>query len=323
MPIQATHQNCHLKERSGEGSEFGFFGSSGLRMTRVWVGVQKSFGLVVGLVLVSFGISWAAEAREPIAVLVSLAPYAYLTEKIGGERVAVRTLLPPGADEHLFEPSPSDLLAARKSRIWFQAGTAIEVEIAWAPKILAGAPRMRVVDTAASLPRESKEDPHVWILPQNALVISERILEGLSDADPEGADFYRLRYQKLREELGLLSAELTQKLGPLNGKIIFANHPSWGHLLTGYGLRQEALSEEGKEPGPRRIFELHRRAAAEGVRAIILSPEHPSGPALLLARQSGLKVISRSALSADYSENLLGLAGELSRADEKVAEPAR
>jgi ABC-type Zn uptake system ZnuABC Zn-binding protein ZnuA len=50
------------------------------------------------------------EAAEPVLQLVAtVAPIADLVARVGGERVTVTSLVPPGADSHTYEPRPRDV----------------------------------------------------------------------------------------------------------------------------------------------------------------------------------------------------------------------
>ena len=66
-------------------------------------------------------ILWAGEDR--ITVAVSLQPYATLVKMLGGDRVNVVTLLPPGADPHNFEPKPAVIKAFSVAQVYFTDGS--------------------------------------------------------------------------------------------------------------------------------------------------------------------------------------------------------
>lgn len=47
--------------------------------------------------------------EEKIGVVVTLLPQAEFVEKVGGNRVKVIVMVPPGANPHIYEPTPSQL----------------------------------------------------------------------------------------------------------------------------------------------------------------------------------------------------------------------
>ena len=50
-----------------------------------------------------------ATAEPELRIVAKLAPVADLVAMVGGERVEVTSLVPPGADSHTYEPRPSDV----------------------------------------------------------------------------------------------------------------------------------------------------------------------------------------------------------------------
>lgn len=53
-------------------------------------------------------------------------PLAYFTERIGGERVNVESIYPPGANEHTFEPTQQDMIALAEADLLFYIGLGLE-----------------------------------------------------------------------------------------------------------------------------------------------------------------------------------------------------
>ncbi len=80
----------------------------------------------------------ALASEEPLNVVVSVIPVAYIVEELGGERVRVDALVPPGASPHTFEPVPSDLRKLARARYFIGIGGGLD---AWSGKLLAAAPK--------------------------------------------------------------------------------------------------------------------------------------------------------------------------------------
>jgi zinc transport system substrate-binding protein len=82
---------------------------------------------------------------EPMPVTVSIAPQAYFVKRIGGDKIDVATMVPPGADAHTFEPKPSQMAALQKAKIYFALG--IDFEKAWLPRFADMNKTMAIVRT--------------------------------------------------------------------------------------------------------------------------------------------------------------------------------
>ena len=50
-----------------------------------------------------------ATAAEPLRIVATIQPLGLVARELGGDRVAVSVLVPPGASPHTFEPQPSDV----------------------------------------------------------------------------------------------------------------------------------------------------------------------------------------------------------------------
>lgn len=59
-------------------------------------------------------------------VYTTVYPLQYFTEQIGGDLVEVKTIYPPGADEHSYEPSQKDMMNLADSDLFFYVGLGLE-----------------------------------------------------------------------------------------------------------------------------------------------------------------------------------------------------
>lgn len=58
----------------------------------------------------------------PLVVVASVSPIADLVARVGGERVDVRSLVPPGADAHTWSPRPRDAMRLSEADVFFGVG---------------------------------------------------------------------------------------------------------------------------------------------------------------------------------------------------------
>ena len=64
--------------------------------------------------------------EDVLDIYTTAYPLAYFTERIGGERVNVKSIYPPGANEHTFEPMEQDMIALANSDFFFYIGLGFE-----------------------------------------------------------------------------------------------------------------------------------------------------------------------------------------------------
>ncbi|MFX6815325.1 metal ABC transporter substrate-binding protein, partial [Acinetobacter baumannii] len=73
-----------------------------------------------------------SQAWAQVQVAATTPLLADLVSQVGGNRVKVESVVPPGADPHTFEPTPSTAKNRARSRLLFANGLGLE---AFLPKL--------------------------------------------------------------------------------------------------------------------------------------------------------------------------------------------
>jgi zinc transport system substrate-binding protein len=79
------------------------------------------------------------------SVVVSIAPHAYLVERIGGDHVQVTTLVQPGESPATYQPSDQQVSEVMKSQVFFRTGVPFE-KGKWLEAILHSGKAISIVD---------------------------------------------------------------------------------------------------------------------------------------------------------------------------------
>lgn len=276
----------------------------------------------------------AHATSAPIPVAVSVPPAAWLVERIGGERVAVTTLLPQGRSPHTWEPSPRVLAALGRARLLVVVG---HPALPFEERLLAaarrgGEPRVVAMSEGVALLAEddhghgrdgrSATDPHVWLDPEVMEATAGQVAAALEAIDPEHAEAYRGRHDRLLAEIDALDREIRATLAGVTERRFLAYHPAWGYFAARYGLVQEAVESEGKEPGPRRMVERLEAARGRGARVIFVQRSDSGRGARVLAEEIGAEVVVLDPLAPDWPDNLLRVAQAMAAALGGDATPA-
>lgn len=271
------------------------------------------------------GAATGGPGASRLAVFADIAPLAGLARLVGGDRVRVSVLVPPGRDPHTFEPTPRQLTALASARLFVGLGLPFEKRLA--TRLAQINPGLELVDAAAGIQRiplasggeggghgRGEPDPHLWLDPLRGARIAANLARAFSAADPAGRDAYQANLERLRARLQDLDARLRQVLAPYRGREFLVFHPALGYLAHAYGLKQVAIQAGGREPGPRRLARLIQLARAKGIRIIFVEPQFPQAQARALARAIGGAVVTLDPLAPDYLQGLERLAAELARA---------
>ncbi|NYB52978.1 MAG: zinc ABC transporter substrate-binding protein [Methanobacteriaceae archaeon] len=246
-----------------------------------------------------------------IGVVVTVGPQKEFVEKVGGEKVNVTVLVPPGSDPHTYEPLPNQMKQVQNARIYFQVGSGIEFEVTWMDKLASINPQMKLVNTSNGIElipnmaeHEEGSDPHVWVSPENAKIMVENIYRSLVEMDPQNKDYYTKNRDAYLGQLDELDKNITQKLSGKNNTKIMVYHPAWAYFCKDYNLKQISIESQGKEPTPQGIANLVDQARRENIKVIFISPQYSTSNAQVIANEIGGRVVIVDALSENYLENM-------------------
>lgn len=228
----------------------------------------------------------AVGSAPPFRVVATVVPVGMIVEAVGGERVAVRTLVPPGASPHVFEPRPADLARLAEAQLFAWVGPDFD---GWARDLAHAAP-----DVPQHALLGEGADPHLWLDPIAVRdAIAPSLARALAAADPAGADVYRAGLADFQERLGALDADIRAMLSDVPDRRYVAFHNAWRAFADRYGLEELGVVEEfaGAQPGPRALARLVERARAAGIGAILVEPQLPERAAAVLAAEFGGRLV--------------------------------
>jgi len=260
----------------------------------------------------------AAQApAEPLPVVATFSILGDFVQRVGGDRIALRTLVGPGGDAHTFEPTPADGAALTDATVIFENGLGFET---WLDDLYAaaGSDAARVVVTEAITPltmaeehadgdepaatpagghAEGEIDPHAWQDVANAILMVEAVRDGLTAADPDGADAYAANAEAYVAELRALDAELVaqvETLPPADRKLV-TSHDALGYFAARYGFEivgtaLGSVSTEAADPSAGEIAALVEEIRAAGVPAVFAENIH--NPELMerIAAEAGVEL---------------------------------
>lgn len=286
----------------------------------------------------------ARKGTGRLVVFASVAPHAYLAERIGGKHVTVQVLIPKGQDPHTFEPSPRQMTTLGKARLYFCAELPFESRLL--PKVRSVHRNLTVVTLAPVCEEEHSEDPHPahsddhaeggvhdhdahradphsWLSPVLLEGQARMVAAALSKADPGHAEVYSKNLARWSKELRRVDTNVSRILKPYKGRSFYVFHPAFGSFAEAYGLRQEAVEFDGKSPTPKRLAALIQKARRDDVRVIFVQPQFDTKSVAAVATAIGGSVAVMDPLAADVLRNLERMALEIRRSFKKESPAAR
>jgi zinc transport system substrate-binding protein len=275
--------------------------------------------------LAFFAMSDIVFAKETI--FVSIPPQKFFVEQIAGDLFDVEILVGAGMSPHAFEPLPRQMASLGRARAFMAIG--LPFEQALLARIVDLFPQLKIIRTDQGITRRrmatseetsnhvhhegcdhgvGAEDPHIWLDPMNAKIMAENITNALSELFPETESTFRQNCKAFARELDSLTEHVKLILQPFAGQAIIVFHPAFGYFTDRYGLRQQAVEIEGKEPGPRQLAALIRKCRKDGIRIVFVQKQFPVAAAQVIARAISGSVVQIDPLAEDYVVNLKAIA---------------
>ncbi len=281
----------------------------------------------------------AVVVADPLRVFVSVLPMQTFVEQIGGDHVDVQALVQPGYSPATYDPTPQQITALSKARLYVRAG--VPFEHAWMERIRSANPEMLVLDVRDGValrkledhthhqpghasPRRGRDqtvspadhhvDPHVWTNPRLVVHIAGLIRDKLVELDPDRRDEYMRNHASFIEELDRLDRDIHALLDPLSNRRFLVFHPAWGYFADAYGLEQVAIEHEGKQPGARSLATLIDQAREADIRIVFVQPQFDKRQARQVAEAIRGELITADPLAPDYVDNMRHVAQRFTEA---------
>ena len=240
---------------------------------------------LVAMTLIAAGCGTAAGAKGKTTVVAAFYPLAFVAERIGGTKVDVENLTPPGSEPHDIELTPGDVARIQRADVilylshGFQPAVEQAVGDAGGKRadVLAGIGLKRGVGDEAG-----QSDPHVWLDPVLFAGVVKRI--GAVLGERAGAN-------ALASRVLALDGEYRAGLAHCKRSDFVTSHAAFGYLAARYGIHQIAITgiDPESEPSPQRLRALIALVRREQVTTVFFERLVSPRLAETVARDAGVK----------------------------------
>jgi len=231
---------------------------------------------VAAVVALSLSGPVVSQATEPTRVVATFSILGDMAERIGGKHLAITTLVGPGGDAHVYQPTPAAARAVSEAEVLIVNGLEFE---GWLDRLINASDfnGMRVVATEGVEPiafEDDKDehteikhhddhgdehaedehhdshgdehahrhdgafDPHAWMNLGNAIMYVDNITAALAQANPDNtATFYENRDAYVAE-IQSLDAEIQKLMSglPESRRTVVTSHDAFQYFGRNYGL---------------------------------------------------------------------------------------
>ena len=264
--------------------------------------------IVLAMLLAASGV---AAQDDRLRIVTTTTALTSLAEAVGGRRVAVTSLAPPGINAEDYQPRPQDLQRIGEAKLLLRVGADYDL---WVDRLVARALRPDLwrggrgyVDCSFTIAllevrgtqvgpgdghAHGNGNPHYWLDPRNAGPITGAILGALARNDPANAEYYEVEREGFLRRLEARLPEWEHRLAPLQGQPLVAYHNSWPYFARRFRLNFAGYIEPrpGIPPPPSHLAALVNLMADQRVKVIVRQPHEPARDAEFLAARTGAKV---------------------------------
>ncbi|MCO6431768.1 MAG: zinc ABC transporter substrate-binding protein [Deltaproteobacteria bacterium] len=200
--------------------------------------VQAAFGLLICLCTVES----VCHASSIKSIAVSVNPLVSIVQSIAGPETEVQPMVAAGRDPHTFELSPGTMRMIATADLLVFMHPKFEF---WGEKLTLDA-QERSLWLEGTASHNSHYDVHDWLDPIKVIGFAEKIKSKLCNINRSDCEIYQTNFEKLKEELRLLSEDITYRAGRWKKREFVADHPAWRAFAVRYGLIEVAVLRESE-----------------------------------------------------------------------------
>jgi ABC-type Zn uptake system ZnuABC Zn-binding protein ZnuA len=251
------------------------------------------------LVLAACGSSGAGSdpsnsAVATLKVVATTTVFADIIQNVGGDRISVASIIPPGVGPEDYEAKPDDARKLADAQLVVSNGVGLDDFL---DRLLTSAggehPRLVLGDGIPTLTVDGEENPHFWLDP--TLVKQyyvPAIAAKLAELDPDGKATYDANATAYGAELDALDAELKAKIEeiPVENRKLVTFHDAFPYFANHFGFELVGviLENVGQDPSASDLAALVEKVKAAHVNAVFSEAQFSPRLSETLAQEAGV-----------------------------------
>lgn len=302
------------------------------------------------------------ETNDQLTVYASTFALKSIAEEIGGDRVQVEMVIPPGADPHTYEPTSRQMTQIAEADLFLTVGHDLEPYVESMEKSLANedvsfvktAENVTLLDADKTVHVHGEDehahgedehaheedehaheedahghshgqyDPHVWLDPMNAVSMAEAVEAAFADQAPDYKDEFADRLSAFKEEAEALDAELQAAVDGGSKKQLLVTHAAYGYMADRYGFEQLPIAglTPSEEPSQQALKRVIEEARAHDLTHIAFEDTVTPKVAEVVKNEIGAETVTIYNLESVTKEQMEQSYFDLMRENVKALEIA-
>ncbi len=264
-------------------------------------------GIVAALLT---GAAYAA----PLPVVTSFSILGDVAKQIGGDRVAVQSLVGPNQDSHAYHMTSGDIKKIRSAKLVLLNGLGLEAADVQRAVKQSKVPFAEATKGIQALKAEEgghhhdhdheghhhdhgEFDPHVWTDPVLMGTYAQNVANALIQADPEGKTYYQQRLGNYQMQLKKLHSDAQAAFNavPAAKRKVLTGHDAFTYMGKRYNIEfiaPQGVSSEA-EPSAKQVASIIRQIKREGIKAVFTENIKDTRMIDRIAKETGVNVSGR------------------------------
>ena len=205
-------------------------------------------------VVLFFAVTFADEEErqfeQRLNVVTTTGMIADAVRQIGGEKVYVHSLIPQGADPHIYKASHSDIRYLLNAQLIFYHGLKLEGKMttifensSLTANVHAVTDQIPHEQLIYSETEHDYPDPHIWFDPTLWMIVVDDITEHLIAYDKSNRSWYLTRAKQFKGKLKTLHQQTQVELQniPKQKKVLITAHDAFAYFARAYQLEVVGL----------------------------------------------------------------------------------
>jgi ABC-type Zn uptake system ZnuABC Zn-binding protein ZnuA len=285
-----------------------------VRASRIWLGLAM---LSTSLLIAACGGGGATSGGNYVKVVTTTTVFADIVANVAGDRAAVTSIIPPGVGPEDYEPVPDDARDIADADLVASNGVGLDDFLDRLIGAAGGEPAQLVLgEGLPTIDVDGEPNPHFWLDP--TLVEGSylpKIVDALSELDPEGRPTYEANSAAYAEQLQALDRELKAEVAeiPAANRKLVTFHDAFPYFARHYGFELVGviLPNPGQEPTAGELAALVQTVKEAGVKAVFSEAQFSPELAQTLADEAGVSqvvtTLYNDALGPAPADTYLGL----------------
>lgn len=283
---------------------------------------MKVVGCLVAVAcLMGCRLEGGAEGRQGgrLRIVATTGMIADGVRHIVGDSAAVKAMMGPGVDPHLYRPTPGDVRALARADVIVANGLHLEGKMA---QLLEGYAEEKTVLWVAdgvgaggilsSADFQDAQDPHFWFDPRSWAEGLSHVARELGKRQPQLEAYYTANCERYRTRLEAMEKEVAAALAklPRGQRILVTSHDAFSYFGRRFDLEVRGIQGIStlSEVGLREISEMVDFVVAHRLRAIFVETSTSDKTARAIVEGAGARG-HRLALAGPLYSDALGEEG--------------